>query len=230
VTAGPCKQRHLTGMTSPNPDSTWLPMIQGTWPLHSSYCTPTWLCQEGQRHRQRSCSFPSPSHHPFLSHSYKDLRPNKQWKEINCPPPFLQKIPKVHLCYGIVLYIVSQTINHLRNRARAHTSTYHTLCWSLTLLYTVVMATPLREDTGCNSGEISPTLFYLSLFLSHTHLPFLSLPAISICLPPLLSLPRPLSFSSYPCITLGAPLCPPLSITLLPFHLLTYRLPLPGHM
>lgn len=67
----------------------------------------------------------------------------------------------------------------MRSRARAHrfTSTYHTGCWSLTLLYTVVMATPLREDSraatlvksACPSSTSLSFSLSLSVFHTHTH-------------------------------------------------------------
>lgn len=95
-------------------------------------------------------------------------------------------MPRVHLCYGIVQYIVSQTINHLRNRACAHKSThtsiYRTLCWSLTLLYTVVMATPLREDTQAATLVKSARLSFTSLSVFHTHTPSFSFNASHFCL------------------------------------------------
>lgn len=50
-----------------------------------------------------------------------------------------------------------------------HTSAHRTLCWSLTLLYTVVMETPLREDTQAATLVKSACYTSLSLFLSHTH-------------------------------------------------------------
>lgn len=108
-------------------------------------------------------------------------------------------MPKVHLCQGIVQYIVSQTINHLRNRARAHKFAHihihipHTLLEPDSLIHRC-HGNPIKGGhSGCNSGEISLSFFYLSLSLclshTHKHLPFLSLPVISICLSPLLSLP-----------------------------------------
>lgn len=69
--------------------------------------------------------------------------------------------------------------------------------------------------SGYNSGEISSSPCYL--LHTHTH-SFLSLAAISICLPPLLSSAHPLSFSSSPCITLGIPHRPSPTITAQSFH------------
>ena len=173
-----------------------------------------------------------PTAAPFVIHTRTYYQTNSERNKL--PPTFSQKIPKMHLCHGIVLSVASQTINHLRSGARACTNFYahihtpHTLLEPDSLIH-CCHGNPIKGGhSGCNSGEIS--LLYLSISLSfthtHTHLPFLSLPAISICLPPLLSLPRPLSFSVSPCITLAAPLCPSLSITVLRFHLLTSRLAL----
>lgn len=129
----------------------------------------------------------------------------------------------VHLCYSL-LYIVLQSITGVCACTKSRTH-FHTCCCSLTLLRIVVMATPLREDTqaASYSGEISLSLFYLSpsFFNAHTHIRLLSLPASSICLPPLHSLCPPLSFSLYPCITLAhlSACLPPLPLC---FHLLTF--------
>lgn len=82
------------------------------------------------------------------------------------------------------------------------------------------MATPLREDTQAATLVKSARLPVTSYTHTHAH-SFLSLAAISICLPPLLSSAHPLSFSSSPCITLGIPHRPSPTITARSFHLIT---------
>lgn len=144
VTAGPSKQRHLTGMTSPHLIQDGCHQEKWTGLVHHNYCTGR-ATTHTEKHLLYS-SFP-----PSVCLSFIQGRMTKQTEKGNKLPPILKKntLPKVHLCFSIVLYIISQTINHLESRARAHkttrTLTYHTLCSSLTPLYSVVMATPLRE-------------------------------------------------------------------------------------
>lgn len=113
---------------------------------------------------------------------------------------------------------------------RTHIHIPHTLLVPHSLIH-CCHGNPIKGgQSGNNSGEIILSPFYLSLSLSrsftHMHPPSLSFTASHFYFVSLhyFFLPHPLSFSSSPCITLGTPLCPSLSITMLPFHLFTSRL------
>ena len=112
-----------------------------------------------------------PTAAPFVIHTRTYYQTNSERNKL--PPTFSQKIPKMHLCHGIVLSVASQTINHLRSGARACTNFYahihtpHTLLEPDSLIH-CCHGNPIKGGhSGCNSGEIS--LLYLSISLSFTH-------------------------------------------------------------
>ena len=98
---------------------------------------------------------------------------------------------------------VSQTINYLRTRVCAHKFIHihmpHTLLEPQSLIH-CCHGNPIKGgQSGNNSGEISLSLFYLSLTcpFTHVHTPSFSFTASHFYLSPTitLSLPHPLSFS-----------------------------------
>ena len=159
-----------------------------------------------------------PTAAPFVIHTRTYYQTNSERNKL--PPTFSQKIPKMHLCHGIVLSVASQTINHLRSGARACTNFYahihtpHTLLEPDSLIH-CCHGNPIKGGhSGCNSGEIS--LLYLSISLSfthtHTHTPSFSFTASHFYLSP------SITFSSSPIVllrlSLHHPCCTSLPVSL----------------
>lgn len=175
MTAGSSIQCHLTGMSSPNLIQHGCQQYKGTWSLHTA-----------TTHLLGSARKGSDTDTEKLLPSFSLLSSFKQ----GLVHPFTRKVSQYTLhC----LTHKQPPLEELDTRTltQIHIHIYHTLCWRLTLSYTVVMATPLRKDSQAATLVKSACLFYISCFmLSHT--PSFSFTASHFYLSPSIVRPPPL--------------------------------------